>query len=208
MLVRVTAPDPIWTVAEVKKHLDVEHSDHDWLIDAYIQAATEMLDGPNSYTHRALGPQTWDWYPDLTALNCGWESRRMEIPLPPLIDVSAVEYRDSSGNLTAFTTYNAQGANGAGHGWIWPDDGVSWPTTQTAGDAFRVRFRCGYAVSNGESPDHLIAAVPAPLKAAILLMVGDLYANRETVAEGSVSAIPMSTTVERLIAPYRYIGFA
>ena len=40
---------------------------------------------------------------------------------------------------------------------------------------------------------------------AILLMVGDLYRNRETTGQGAspLGSIPMSTTVEALLAPYR-----
>jgi hypothetical protein len=51
--------------------------------------------------------------------------------------------------------------------------------------------------------DPLVAAVPAPIKAAVLLMVGDLYENRETVAEGAPAPVEMSMTVERLLSPYR-----
>ena len=42
--------------------------------------------------------------------------------------------------------------------------------------------------------------LPAPIKAAIFLAVGDLYANREAVA-----TVPYYTnpTYERLLAPYR-----
>ena len=59
-----------------------------------------------------------------------------------------------------------------------------------------VTFKAGYA------------SVPAPLVSAILLMVGDLYANRETAVTGTVAfALPMSTTVQALIAPYRAVGF-
>lgn len=44
---------------------------------------------------------------------------------------------------------------------------------------------------------------PAPIRHAILLMVGDLYANRETTSERPRGSIDMSVTVERLLAPYR-----
>jgi hypothetical protein len=47
---------------------------------------------------------------------------------------------------------------------------------------------------------------PADLVAAVLLMVGDLYANRETVGPG-VSAITPSLTVSNLLAPFRLWGF-
>jgi len=42
--------------------------------------------------------------------------------------------------------------------------------------------------------------IPLPIKHAILLMVGNLYANREPVSFGSPIVIPY--TIEYLIAPY------
>ena len=41
---------------------------------------------------------------------------------------------------------------------------------------------------------------PAPVKAAALLLVGDLYANREALVERPLSKNP---TFERLLHPYR-----
>lgn len=44
---------------------------------------------------------------------------------------------------------------------------------------------------------------PAPIKAAVLLAVGDLYANREGQADRQLFSNP---TYERLLAPYRVVG--
>ena len=48
------------------------------------------------------------------------------------------------------------------------------------------------------------SAVPAPIKHAILLMVGHWYANREAVAPGQMHEVPMA--VDALIRPYRRVG--
>lgn len=45
--------------------------------------------------------------------------------------------------------------------------------------------------------------VPAPIEAAILLQVGDLYANREATGDKQYYSNP---TYERLLAPYRVMG--
>jgi hypothetical protein len=47
--------------------------------------------------------------------------------------------------------------------------------------------------------------MPAPVRCAVLLIVGDLYANREGSLMGSVSDNP---TVQRLLWPYRMQSFA
>lgn len=51
--------------------------------------------------------------------------------------------------------------------------------------------------------DELVAAMPAPVKAAILLQVGDLYENRER--QGS-EAYYQNRTYERLLNPYRVMS--
>ena len=45
--------------------------------------------------------------------------------------------------------------------------------------------------------------VPAPVEAAILLQVGDLYENRERQTDRQLFT---SQTYERLLAPYRVMG--
>ena len=59
-------------------------------------------------------------------------------------------------------------------------------------EAVRLRYTAGYE------------ALPAPIKAALLLMCGDLYENRETAVIGvSASKVPMAMAVENLLGPYR-----
>ncbi|MGE8638130.1 MAG: head-tail connector protein [Achromobacter sp.] len=55
----------------------------------------------------------------------------------------------------------------------------------------------------GLTTDELTAAMPAPVKAAILLQVGDLYENRER--QGS-EAYYQNRTYERLLNPYRILS--
>ncbi|CAH0355305.1 head-tail connector protein [Sphingobium sp. CECT 9361] len=78
----------------------------------------------------------------------------------------------------------------------WP-----WLGGSARREAGSIRYRAGYAKTPLTDP--LEHNVPAPIIAAILLMTGDLYANRETAIVGSASAIPMSTTVENLLSPYQ-----
>lgn len=58
----------------------------------------------------------------------------------------------------------------------------------------------------GEYPvlfDTVPGPVPAPLRAAILLLVGDLYANREAGITGTTHV--ENPTVDRLMFPYRRV---
>ena len=49
-----------------------------------------------------------------------------------------------------------------------------------------------------------VGEIPSSLKAAALLMVGDLYSNRSDVVVGTIVAV--NPTTERLMLPYRKMG--
>src|SRR5690606_24258550 len=70
-----------------------------------------------------------------------------------------------------------------------------WPRVTGRRGCVRVRYRAGYE------------KLPPSIRAALLLMVGDFYAFRETAAVGvSATQVPMSVNVEALLAPYRVWG--
>ena len=54
-----------------------------------------------------------------------------------------------------------------------------------------------------------LALVPvgaeAQFKVAALMVVGDFYDNRATVTSGSISSVPLTASVRRLIDPYRML---
>lgn len=71
-----------------------------------------------------------------------------------------------------------------------------WPGSYHREDAVSVTYVAGYGNAD---------AVPAPIKAAILLIVGHLYENREASTVG-VSAELLPMAVDALLAPYRRVG--
>ena len=67
-------------------------------------------------------------------------------------------------------------------------------------EALYERVLGGFVYSGVDGPDYL----DWEDRYATLLMVGDLYAYRETAVTGvSTAPVQMSTTVEALLAPYR-----
>lgn len=185
----ITAPtsEPV-TVTDAKAHLNVIGSDQDTLITAYTAAARQHLDGRDGILGRALMPQTWELV--LDAFPCG----AVRIPLPPLQSVTSIKYLDAAGvEQTLSTSAYAVDADGE-PGWVSPVS--TWPQTFPTINAVRIRFVAGYADET---------AVPKGLWAAILLMVGDLYENREAVTGDARAAYVDNPTVDRLIAPYRML---
>ncbi|WP_426315679.1 head-tail connector protein [Methylobacterium fujisawaense] len=64
----------------------------------------------------------------------------------------------------------------------------------------KVRWRAGYPTVDGRS------TVPAPIRHAILLMVGHLYGSRDAVTTTAAQPAQLPLGVEALLAPYRIWG--
>lgn len=188
------------TLAQAKAHIREDSSDFDSQINAFIAAATQYADGPTGFLGRALLEQTWDLY--LDRFPCSkWQGTRrvdaIEIPLPPLIDVAGVFYLDGNGDEQEFDASKYTVDTATEPGRVVLKSGGSWPTIQEAANAIRIRFDAGYE-----------DGVPSQIKAAILILVGDLYQNRESSVIGqTVNKVPWAA--EQLFRPYRiYLGMA
>jgi uncharacterized phiE125 gp8 family phage protein len=180
----VTPPDPIVSYADAAARLRIASDGEQADVEAMIAAATAMLDGPDGWLGRAIGEQTLELRCDRFP-GCDYPLR---LPLPPIAAMVSVKYLDADGveQTIAGSDYELIGDE------LWPTASASWPTTAARPEAVRIRYSAGYD------------DVPPNITAAILLMTGDLYANRETAVTGTIaSAVPMSTTVEALLAPLR-----
>ncbi len=189
-VVVITPPEPVVTIDEAKRHLKQDSDDDADLIKSYVAAATQHLDGPDGYLNRAIGVQTLEARADVFC-------DAMVLPYPPLIDIVSVKYLDGEGTeitlLPSF--YETRGT------LIGSAFGKRWPSVAAHPESVRIQYRAGYLPRTVS--DAQVATVPEPIKAAILLMTGDLYRNRSTVTDKAAQAVPMSTTVETLLDPFR-----
>lgn len=205
-LVTAPASEPV-TLEQAKQHLREDSDDFNEQIEVFIEAATAYADGPSGFLGRALIDQTWDLYLDAFPAVTVVGTRNVyaiEIPLPPLIEVLGVFYLDSNGAEQTFDAASYTVDDASEPARIVLGSTGSWPTIQEAANAVRVRFRAGYLDQN--SPD--AENVPGNIKAAILIMVGDLYQNRESSVIGqTVTKIPWSA--EALLRRHRiYLSLA
>lgn len=183
--------DPVITTAEAKAFLNIiDMTEDDTLIDSLIAAATAHVDGKMGTLQRALNPQTWELSYD--AFPCG----AIEIPLPPLISVESVKYDDSAGDEQTIDAANYYVDTASELGWIVPVSTFQWPTALEAANSVRIRFVAGYEEESGAS------GVPDPIKTAILIMVSDLYQNRESATSAQSNAVNIPTTAKALVQPY------
>jgi len=195
-VVVVTPPVPVVTWEEAEQHLrldgDVEQKP---MVERLIAAATAHIDGPQGWLGRALGLQTLETF--LPAFGV----TSIFLPYPPAVDIVSVDYVDGVGETVAMEAADYE-LRGPMLRPAWPK---SWPSAQWRGgdgETVRIRYRAGYAVDPDADP--IVSNVPEPIKAAILLMVGDLWHARATAATGAAMArVPMSATVEHLLQPFR-----
>jgi uncharacterized phiE125 gp8 family phage protein len=171
------------SLADAKLHLRVDHSTEDALITRLIHAATDTA---QSYTGRQIRRATVTL--QLPRLPSGRDL--LYLPRPPLFGLTWCQYYDSSDTLQDWVDdVNVYAGELC---CLEPEGTATWPSVYVH-RAFpvSVSYEAGYSTT---------AAVPDLIKQAILLLVGHLYENRETVVSGPVNTLPLGFT--DLLMPY------
>lgn len=181
-----TGSDALVGLDAVKAQLRVDYPDEDILIEGLIAAAIGHLDGRSGILGRCLSAQTW-------RLDCAGPDLdgRVGIDLPPIQSVLSVHVLKDGTSVE----WPADERRLEWHGeraFIAAKNGHSWPSRDNRPDAVQITFTTGYQ-------DEL----PAPIHQAIVLIVSDLFQNREASA-GAVSP-EINFGVSALLAPYRVI---
>ncbi len=182
-VVTPTASEPI-TLEEAKAHLRVDLDDDDDLILRAIASARGSVE---SAVRRALMPQTLE-----TAWSCFPGCGPILLPRAPVRSVVSITYADPSGGDVVLdpSSYRVV-LGGTGPAEIVPAVGSAWPSTAPYPDAVRVRYEAGYADA---------ATVPAIARSVLLLRVGTLYEQRESLLTGTI-ATELSDTQRWLLDP-------
>ena len=149
------------TLTEARNHLKEPPTDDYALITRQIEAATQYLE---YFTGRKFITQTvteyWDTWPD----------GNIELSVFPVQSVSSLKYLDTNGTLQTWDAANYVTDLVSRKCRIAPAYNVTWPSIREQINAIQVAYVVGYGAA---------AAVDAKIKAAILLIVGELYENRE-----------------------------
>lgn len=186
MLETVTAPaDPAVSTADAKAHLRVTFDDDDALIGSYISAAERMIE---ETAHVQLMQATYRYHlPE-------WPGECVELPRPPLQQVTSITYYDSDGNsqTLAASVYDVEAFRFVGRVRLKP--GQSWPTLDsTKRHPIQINYIAGAATAG---------AIEKLRRQALLLLVTHLYEMRQPYVPGvSISEVPK--TVDSLVALFR-----
>lgn len=181
------ASEPV-TLSEAKAHLRIDGSNEDVLLTSLILTSRLHVEAALGL---ALINQTWMLVLDRWPADGGG----VDIPIQPLQAVTAVRVRDTSSAATVIapTQYLV--------------DIVSKPPRLVWNNAAPPepgRFANGIEIDLSTGFGATAAAVPAPLKHAILMLTAHWYEHRDPIEIGSVAArIPEA--VNDLIQPFRKI---
>lgn len=167
----ITPPVEPVTLAEARLQCRVTDTAEDSLLASYITAAREYC---QHYTQRAIGSQTLE-----IALD-GFPDGAIELPMSPATAITSIKYIDTNG-VEQTLAGSAYVLDDYSHlSWVIRAYGTEWPITQGVANALKLRYQAG------------TATVPGPIRAAMLLMIAHLFANREPVNIGNIiSELPL-----------------
>ena len=184
----ITAPtyEPI-SVADVAEYLRVDDlaADQD-LLENLITAARQYLE---QHLNRPLATQT------LEEALTGWVN-------PIVLDsslqsVTSIKYLDVNGAEQTLASNQYLVDTYAEPAQITPAYNVTYPELYDVPNNVKVRYVAGY--TSGGSPD--TNPLPKPIRFAMMLVIGDLYANREAAVTGTTYTV--NPTVQNLLQFYR-----
>jgi len=203
----ITAPteEPL-TVDECRTHLEAQRYDDtnvddadDAMISALLSAAREHCE---NFLGLSLATRVLEVALDRWPTETVDGTTAIELPMGPvreIVDFTVGEPDSSSDDTTVdagayvLDTYSVPAR-------LVPVS--SWPTVTAATNLIKISYLAGYGEdSNGGEP------LPKALRAAILLVLGHLFRNREDSAEKALASIPLGA--EALMRPLRVrVGFA
>jgi uncharacterized phiE125 gp8 family phage protein len=187
-LVVADPTDPVITWEDADAHLRLDgDTSQQAEVEAMIEAVIAHLDGAQGWLGRNLSQRQVDLFTHSFG-DCG----SLCLPLGPVNEVVLVEYRDLT--TGAWEQLDPTSFELAGD-ILEPITDRYWPIHASHRlENVHVRYTAGFG------------QLPKPIRSALLLMLADLYENRETTVDARASAaveVPMSTTVTSLLTPFR-----
>ncbi|KMQ75298.1 head-tail connector protein [Marinobacter subterrani] len=173
------------TLQEAKSHLRIEPEfvEEDALIESLISAAILSLE---HQTGRAFRDR------EETLILDRWE-QPVRLPWWPVQAINEITYFDADGVQQTLPGYSLDLRTIPATLTPYPNE--TWPEAKQRPQAITIKVQVG------------MQELPEDLKRAALLLIGNLYENREAVVVGTIVAtLPMA--VDFLIQPYRILRIA
>lgn len=171
------------TLTEAKAHLRVDGTDEDDLITALIETAIVQA---GQWTNRTFLAGTFKTQFDY------FDSKVTLDVVPMDVTSIVVKYRDSD-NVEQVLSADEYFVRDPGiDDYAVIDFNGTMPNVYNKPNSVSVEFSAGYA------------AVPAPVKSAVLMQVATLYENRQSEVVGTI-VTEISNGAKQLLFPYRLL---
>lgn len=169
----ITAPTltSVISLAELCNHLKIEVGSDDSQASIALAAAHGYAE---HYTGIAIGAQVRE-----LALDAFPSAGGIRLPGGVVTSITSVIYTDTTGSPVTLDVGAYSLDDYQTPAWLLPTVDTVWPATLACANAVKVRYACG------------VDAVPATVRAALLLGAGHFYENREAVAAGSLAEVPL-----------------
>lgn len=182
------------------------------LVKLYLKAARQSIEAELislQLTQATYEFQMDDWYSDPWVgsndpnLGRGVGSlgynNYLTLPKGPVISITSIKYDDLNNVEQTLGASNYFVDSSSLPGRLQWSFNANLPGSFAKPNSIRIRYVAGYGAPAAQDSGQ--SAVPAPLKAAILMRLGQIYENRVEELEGRLT--PILVGVERLIAPFR-----
>ena len=204
------ATEPL-LLADAKEHLRVDSTADDNLITTLIRACRFTLERQYDIAlitqtlqlNLDYFPYWWLWRGGSSNYIAWWLDQAYYTQLllrPPVQSIVSVTYTDPSGNPQTLpsSTYVLDTMNRPAR--LVPALNKQWPATAIGTiNVAAVQFIAGYGAADTNVPDDI--------KAAIKLLLGHFYENREQVISGSyLKVVELPIGVDQLMRPYHGNG--
>jgi len=161
---------------ELLLHLRIDDDEETGLIESINAAARQMVETDTGLQLRqATYAQTFDCFTSVMLLSVG-----------PVLAVSSIQYIDTDGNTQTLASSEYKTVINLQRGRVHQAYNVVYPSIRHEVDAVTITYTTGYAT------------VPDWAKAAIKLVAGELYENRQPGEK-----MPSWDTYKRLIGPHK-----
>ena len=175
------------TLQEAKDHIRFDDTTEDSEIYILIQQARQIAE---KTLKMPLVTQTVTYFADDFSSQDWMDEGEIELT-PNLQSITEIAYTDTDGNPQILSASEYEVGINQTIGKIRAK--TSWPTTDGSLEAVQIKFEAGYGIEMD---------VPAAIRVAILLIVGHLFMNRESVTVGvAVTETPQSA--EMILGIYR-----
>lgn len=165
-------------LAQAKRHLRVDSESEDVLIQTYLDAAISTVEGLSGQivAEREVR-QSVDQLK-------GRNGDEIELSWRPVVAVEKIEYVDPDGSASELLLLDNGFRFVDGRvPYVAPAFNSYWPSTFTGRNSATIVYSAGYGGLAGD--------LPADLEAAVLLLLGHLYMNREAVVDGTAREVPI-----------------